>query len=218
MGTRKKACTIVSIIVSLPVLSSCGNRVYVPADVGKEKDRQVAIPQQHQAETSQILPKQDLSAQDVISQTCLEAWRKALAGDKAGAMKQLRELDKKYPKVPTISFMMGEVLEHCGDKKGAIPYYQESVNESDFSSVHRYKLAEAMRTTGDAKGAIKEYRKLVEAAPTFAAGRLGLARALLQMDPKSAEAKEQVNEVLQMEPDNPDALALLAKKGNTVAK
>src|SRR6266404_8209843 len=96
----------------------------------------------------------DQEAEEALSEGCVAAWRKALKGDEPGAMKQLQDLDKRYPKAITVKFMMGQVEEHSGKKAQAIKYYQDAVEKSSFNSMYLYKLAESLRTTGNARGAV----------------------------------------------------------------
>jgi tetratricopeptide (TPR) repeat protein len=208
---RRSSNTLLIVCITLGTLAACANRIDTPQSwqnsllPGNTKDSL-------RSNSSQEITAVDLAAEDAISKDCVAAWRKALAGNEKGAMAQLKALNQKYPKVATIRFMIGQVLEHDGKKTEAIQYYKDAVRDFEFSSIHLYKLAEAMRTTGDASGSISQYRKLLQAAPDFVDGRLGLAKALLQLDPKSTEAKEQLHEVLKGEPGNPDALAMLAAR------
>ncbi len=151
-------------------------------------------------------------ANEAIYQACVAAWRKCIAGDQTGALKDLKELDRQYPKITTIQFMIGQVLEHAGKKKEALKYYQEAVSDSDVNSMYLLKLADARRTSGDCKNAIVEYKRLLEISPDFVSARLGLAKALKALDPKSIEATKQIREVLRLEPENKEALALLKDK------
>src|SRR5262249_16701804 len=152
--------------------------------------------------SSSILRQSDGEAEAAVSSGCVEAWRKCLRGDQEGAIKQLKELDKQYPRVSTVHFMLGQVMERGGKKQEAIKYYRDAVRQADFDSMHLFKLAEALRTTGDAKGSIPYYRKLLQGASDIPAGKsdpakylefppgqLGLAKALLKIDPNSEEAK-----------------------------
>jgi tetratricopeptide (TPR) repeat protein len=192
--------------LSLFILAACTSRVEAPSNLSLGNNQvRPAIEQEE-------ITKLDLEAEDVIARGCVEAWRKAIAGDEGKAMAQLKALDKQYPKVATIRFMIGQVLERFGKKKEAIPYYQDSVDQFEFSSIHLYKLAEAMRTTGDAKGSILQYRKLVQTAPDFLPGRIGLAKALLATDPNSLEAKNELKQILKSEPSNKEASALLGRR------
>lgn len=170
------------------------------------------------ANYKQGISASDLQTEAIVSKICVEAWRKGLAGDVDGAMKQLKDLDKKYPKVATVRLMMGQVLERAGRKQEAVQYYKDAVTDFEFSSIHLYKLAEAMRTTGDAKGSIPYYRKLVKNAPDFSVGELGLAKALIQVDSHSTEAKDLIKKVLKAEPANKEALAMTAIKSTKMSK
>ena len=126
-------------------------------------------------------------------------------------MALLNDLDKKYPKMKTVAFMKGQVLEKLGKKKEAVAYYQAAVTGNDFDQMKTYKLAEAMRTTGDIKGAIPVYRSLVATAPEFVPARLGLAKALLVQDKNSNEAKKELEKVVSDDPTSTEAKGLLDK-------
>jgi tetratricopeptide (TPR) repeat protein len=210
-GHRRGPCRL-SLLIAIVALSSCSNRVAVPQlapDSGLLREQPKAGPA---PDFSQGLSETDLQAEAAVDQKCVEAWRIGIAGDPEGAIKQLKELDKEYPRVSTVHFMLGQVLERAGRKKEAVTYYRDAVRQFEFDSMHLFRLAEAMRTTGDARGAIPYYRKLLKGAPEFAEGKLGLAKALLQVDPNSQEAKEEIKQVLQEQPKNKEALALSAGK------
>ena len=199
-------------LISLISFTSCTSRVNAPQ---LSSPVQVTSQNQPVSTPSQLergLNQSDFAAEAVISNACVEAWRKELAGDEAGAVKQLKELDKKYPRVSTVRFMLGQVMEHSGKKQEAIKYYRDAVLQSDFDSMHVFKLAEALRTTGNADGAIPYYRKLLKGAPEFTDGKLGLAKALLAVDPKSPEALGILRQIVKDEPKNKEALAALAGK------
>lgn len=156
----------------------------------------------------------DLVAEEAAAKGCINAWRQALKGDSEGAMKALVELDRKYPRLITIKFMMGQVAEHGGKKAEAVKYYRQAVERSKFNSIYLFKLAESLRTSGDAKASLPHYRNLIGLNPDFAPGRLGLARALYALDRKSAEAREQVAQAIRLEPANKDARMLAKEMGS----
>lgn len=174
-------------------------------------DASGSVPSQYNQELSTATYAMEGS----ISEDCLKAWRTAIAGDCKGALKQLDKLQQKYPKSTTISFMKGQVLERSGDKEGAIKYYREGIRDNEYNSIQRFKLAEALRTTGDIDAAAKEYRRLIQTSPQFLDGRIGLAKTLRLKDPLSAEAADQLKEVLKIDPANTEALAMLKKGVNT---
>jgi len=137
----------------------------------------------------------DMTVEAEVSKGCVEAWRKALAGDKKGALAQLDQMSQQYPNISTITFMKGQVLDHCGDKKEAIEFYRKSVTNKEFSTIHIFKLAEALRATNQNQEAAVEYRRLLTMAPDFPPGKIGLAKALLATDKKSAEARKELESV-----------------------
>lgn len=146
-----------------------------------------------------------------VADSCLEAWRIALKGDEHGAMEKLRALDKKYPNTITVRFMMGQVEERCGSKENAVKFYREAVRQSRFSSMYTFKLAEALRVSGKPEEAIGEYRRLISQQPRFPDGHLGLARALMDIDKNSLEAREEIEIVLRQDPNQKEALELKKK-------
>lgn len=182
-------------VITIIACTSCSGRVTAPH---LSSPVQVTSQSQPSPELERVQNQSDSALLAVISGACLEAWRKELAGDEAGAVKQLKELDRKYPRVSTVRFMLGQVMEHSGKKAEAIKYYREAVSQSDFDSMHVFKLAESLRTAGNAKDAIPYYRKLLNGAPDFTEGKLGLAKSLAAVDPKSPEAHELFMEVFKL--------------------
>lgn len=148
--------------------------------------------------------------ENAVANESLTAWRKAIAGDKQGALKMLEDLDRRYPNVNTVKFMRGQVYEHFGDKKEALKYFQMAVQGNEFSSLKLFKLAEIKRTTGDAKGAIEDYRKLLEHGE-FLPAEVGMAECLYTLDKNSKESRKIIENVLSAEPKNKEALALQSK-------
>lgn len=177
----------------------------------------------------------DMEAEGVISRECLEAWRKALKGDEKGAMSQLNDLEKRYPKVSTVQFMKGQVLEHLGKGEEALKFYQASLDNSEYSSIRQFKLAQAYVKLKKFKEAEVIYRKLLKTFTDFPDAKLGLARCLIALDTHSkeghqllaetvilcealvktgesskvAEGKRVLKEVLQLDPATPGAKELL---------
>ncbi len=138
----------------------------------------------------------DMEAEGVISKECLQAWRKALKGDEKGAMSQLDDLEKRYPKYSTIKFMKGQVLELLGKGEEAIKYYRESLDNSQFSSIRQFKLAGALRKAKKYKDAELLYRKLLKTFTDFPDAKLGLARCLIAQDNHSKEGHQLLEETV----------------------
>lgn len=189
------------------LLSACSTHVNTP--VAGLPNSEIDARLKNDPAAPQLLPDTTDGEKDVaLSEGCVQAWRKALAGDEAGAMKQLKELDKRYPHAVTVKFMMGQVEDKCGKKKEAAEYYRQAVGKSRFNSMYLFKLAESLRTAGNVKEAIPHYRELIALNPEFAAARVGLAQCLWKSDKASQEARQQVERALDLDPKNKQALAL----------
>ena len=196
-------------------LSACSSKVEPPAGrFGKlEQKNDVAQSQPGSSAASASAAHEfDMAAETVISDGCLHAWRKACAGDEKAAMSELEALDKRYPQILTIQFMMGQVLSHFGKTEEAIVHYRKASIGNEFSSLHSYKLAEAYRKVGKDAAAVPLYRKLLKSAPDFLEVKLGLAQSLLKSDKAGKdEAQKLLAEVLVAKPDNAEALKLSAE-------
>jgi tetratricopeptide (TPR) repeat protein len=205
--------------VLLLSLSACSSKVEPPTGrFGKlEQKTQVAAESQlmspgSSAESATSSQQFDMAAETVISDGCLHAWRKACAGDEKAAMSELEALDKRYPQILTIQFMMGQVLSHFGKTEEAIIHYRKASVGNEFSSLHSFKLAEAYRKVGKDAEAVPLYRKLLKTAPDFLEVKLGLAQSLVKIDSAGkAEAQKLLAEVLAVKPDNAEALKLSAE-------
>ena len=198
------------------IASGCSSQVAVPDSTsGNVTIGSTPAPEHKASGAMPIVEPVDLDAEEAISKGAVEAWRKALAGDVDGAMKQLEELNKKYPKAITVRFMMGQVLERGGRKAEAVKYYRDAVRESQFNLMYLFKLAESLRTTGDTKSAVQTYKDLLKLDPQFVPAKVGLARALWKLDKNSPEARMQVEESLALDPKNQDAKSFLAEMDRT---
>jgi tetratricopeptide (TPR) repeat protein len=189
------------------LLTSCSGQIHTPVSglSGGGIDARL----RNDPAAPQLLPDTTDGEKDAaLSEGCVEAWRKALKGDEAGAMKQLQELDKRYPQAVTVKFMMGQVADHSGKKKQAAEYYRQAVGKSRFNSMYLFKLAESLRTAGNVKEAAPRYRELIALNPDFVPARVGLAECLWKSDKTSQEARQQVQKALELDPKNQKALEL----------
>ncbi len=152
----------------------------------------------------------NLEEEAEIEKMCLAAWRKCVAGDKKAGVAELKKLSKQYPRSSSVLFMTGQVLERFGDKKEALDYYEKAANNSDFAAMSLFKIAESLASTGNTEQAIIRYRKLINIAPQFSLAHLGLAKALIKLQPHSAEAKKELEKTLELEPSNKEAQAMLS--------
>jgi tetratricopeptide (TPR) repeat protein len=153
----------------------------------------------------------DLEQEALIEKKCLDSWRKCVSGNKKEGIAELKKLSQKYPRSSSVLFMTGQVLDRYGDKKEAIAYYEKAANNSDFAAMSLFKIAESLRNTGNTEQAIDKYRKLIDISPQFTEAHLGLAKCLIKTTPDSEEAKNELKKVLELEPNNKDAQALLSQ-------
>ncbi len=168
-------------------------------------------------------PCVDYAAETEVSEKSLSAWRLGLAGHTDQAMKMLDDLDKKYPSMKTVSFMKGQVLEHAGNKQEALKFYKKAVVGDEFDAMKIFKLAELERETNKVDAAIDDYRRLLKLSPAFAPGKLGLAKSCLKQEPKSAEARELLQQIVDGDPDatersGKEAKLLLAELSSSGAR
>jgi predicted Zn-dependent protease len=199
---------------SASILCSCTTTVNAPDVAVKNK---VAMKEMAQADLhpeDQASFNVDMAAESAVSEGCVAAWRMALKGDEKGSLARLDELEGKYPKMVTISFMRGQILEKLGKKEEAIKFYRQAVTAKEFSSMHLFKLAEALRTTGKPDQALPYYRRLLDANPDYPPFQLALSRNLLAVDKHSAEAKSLLESVVGSQCDGKtmsEAKALLSE-------
>lgn len=107
-------------------LSACSSKVDPPTDRFGKLEQKSHVSAQSEvlapgtsAESALGSQQFDMAAETEISNGCLHAWRKACAGDEKTAMSELEALDKRYPQILTIQFMMGQVLAHFGKNEEA---------------------------------------------------------------------------------------------------
>lgn len=207
-------------------LTACSSKVEPPTGRFGKLEQKTHVAAQSQlmspgtsAESASGSQQFDMAAETVISDGCLHAWRKACAGDEKAAMSELEALDKRYPQILTIQFMMGQVLSHFGKTEEAIIHYRKASVGNEFSSLHSFKLAEAYRKVGKDAEAVPLYRKLLKTAPDFLEVKLGLAQSLVKSDKTGkAEAQKLLAEVLAVKPDNAEALKLSAELAGAPAE
>ncbi len=169
----------------------------------------------------------NMAQEAAVADGCLKAWRQALSGDEAGAMKMLKELDEKNPGISTVQLMMGQVEEHFGKYKEAVSHYQQAHTINEFSSMQTFKLAESLRKAKRPKEAITYYKKLAERLDRATkdykrtemdqlrvAVHMGLANAYKESG-QAGDAKDEVNRILETNPNSTEAQGLLKELERT---
>ena len=139
--------------------------------------------------------------------TSEEEWKKVRIADEKASMDLLMKLEKEHPKASYLQTMMGQVKHHFGKDEEASEYYERAMLQNRDNPILLLKLANTRMTTGKTARAIKFYREALKADPGFTAAKVGLGTALLKLDPKDAEGKQLLDEVLEAEPNNEAAKA-----------
>lgn len=168
-----------------------------------------------QAPTSEQM---DLGMEEQVSNGCVAAWRKAIAGDEKTAMADLKELQNRYPKVQTIEMMMGQVAEHFGKNEEALDHFRKAAVGNEFSSMRKLRLAHSLKENGKYQEAIGYYRKLLTHKENMDPILLldlerSLAQCLLATDKNSGEGRELLSECLKIKSDDARTLELQKKYG-----
>jgi tetratricopeptide (TPR) repeat protein len=153
----------------------------------------------------------DYAAEQEVSDQSLKAWRLAVDHKGDESLKIIDALDSKYPKMKTVAFMKGQILERLGRKEEAIKWYQSSVTGNEFDLMNVFKLAEIQRQTGKNKEAVENYHKLLAGTPNFKPAQIGLAKACLKIDSHSNEAKHLLQSILESDPELTDPASREAK-------
>lgn len=204
-------------------LSACSSRIKAPADSGST----TSVTTQTGTATT-FGERYDADAQEVIATETLAAWRVAVkhakqgntpaaewkaqrAADEKEAMRQLVDLQQRYPKSSSVPFMMGQVQDHFGKHDEAAKHFRSSVENNTRNPMYLFKLAESEYKAGEYDKAIEHYRTITSQNADEWFVKLGLARALLKKDPHNSEAQQLLQEVIKAAPENEEARNLLAK-------
>ncbi|MBX9670455.1 MAG: tetratricopeptide repeat protein [Candidatus Obscuribacterales bacterium] len=215
---RRDAIVIISLLVFVFPLAACRGTVRNEGLSQVEySSTQPGMGGDPDMQASQV----NMEKEQAVADGCLQAWRKAVAGDEATAMKMLEELDSKYSGISSVQFMMGQVKDHFGKHKEAVEHFKKAHSTNTFSSMQTFKLAESMRKAGDSKGAIPHYKRLVgnleratgdyhmdTMGQLLASVRLGLAEAYHECK-QDADALSEVKKVLEADSNNEKAKSLL---------
>jgi tetratricopeptide (TPR) repeat protein len=219
-----RCCTNLAVAVLIAFsLASCRSKV--PASTDSLAQVQTSTVTAQGEVPAQIGERYDPAQEEVVANQSIKAWRIALSHHKQGTMSdaewkkvraadekesmaRLKDLHERYPKNSTVQLMMGQVMHEFGRESEAVEFYEQAIAANRGASMYVFKLAESARIAGDTKKAIKNYRKLLSGGVTggIAPIQLGLAKALLKEDPKSTEARDLIQKVLETEPNNQDAL------------
>lgn len=147
--------------------------------------------------------QEDMALLQTVSEGLLHAWRTACADkDDKAAMAELKEMQKKYPQILQVEFMMGQVEDHFGKREEAIVHFRKAANGSEFSSMHLFKLADALRRSGKYKEAESYFRKLYTGAPDIVPYQYMLGDCLCAQNKDSKEGRQLIESALKAAPND----------------
>ena len=133
----------------------------------------------------------------------------AKAGDTERATQLAAALRDVTPQSAQDALAVADALRDAGDPRAATALLvRASTLSSDPATALR--IANATRDNGDYAGSVELYNRLLRANPNDVPARANLARALFY-DNNLDEARNQIDQVLQLDTQNPDALLLRAE-------
>lgn len=138
----------------------------------------------------------------------------ANAGDAARAKQLAANLRNMTPATAEEALAFADALRDAGEPEAAVALLTRASSLSSDPAIG-LRIANATRDNGDYSGAVELYNRLLRADPNNVPARLNLARALYY-DSNIAEANNQLDQVLQLEPDNSAAQLAKAEVGSVV--
>jgi tetratricopeptide (TPR) repeat protein len=130
-------------------------------------------------------------------------------GDKAGAERALRTALDRSPELVDAHFYLGVVLYQRGDYRKAAASFRRAVELKPDNALAQFNLGECLLKEDDRDGARQAFRAAVDSKPAFSDAHAELA-ALLAHDGRGAEATEEAQEALRLDPANEKAKQVLA--------
>ena len=133
----------------------------------------------------------------------------AKTGDEARATQLAANLRNANPATAQEALAFADALRDAGDPQAATALLVRASSLSSDPAIG-LRIANATRDNGDYAGSVELYNRLLRSNPNDVPARVNLARALYY-DNNIAEAKNQVDQVLQLDPGNGDALLAKAE-------
>ncbi len=130
-------------------------------------------------------------------------------GDNAGALEAYRQALDRVPAYAPARVGAAITYGTAGNLAEARRVLEEGIQYGQDLSLIYTNLGIVARKMGDEKGAERSFKKAIEAEPGYIPARLDLAR-LYQAQGKQADARSQAEDVLRLDPGNPQARAILA--------
>jgi cytochrome c-type biogenesis protein CcmH/NrfG len=147
----------------------------------------------------------------------LLAHEEILEGNTNAAIAQYRKAIQINPRLPSVHFELGELLNTSADpslKKEAEREFRTALQDNPHNEQALCALAAIAAQQGNIQQALQDYTEAIRLQPSDAAAQLGLAKALIDLD-QSDKALPHLEEAVRLEPTDPTAhyrLALLYRK------
>ena len=125
------------------------------------------------------------------------------------AIKSLQTSLYQYPNSAPTHDKLGEAYQKQGNEAAAINEYRKAINIKPEYTMSYLKLADVFENRGDDEFAIAELRSAIDVNPNFTEGKIKVAEISTQIG-KETQAIKLYQDVLQTEPENPEALKGLA--------
>jgi tetratricopeptide (TPR) repeat protein len=108
-----------------------------------------------------------------------DAWDLVMKGQRAEAVRVLREIIARNPGDADARLLLGSVLQEAGDRAGSLEQLSEAVRLRPRSAEAQNALGEALHTFGDNKAARGPFTRAVALDPNFAEARVNLGLILV---------------------------------------
>ena len=134
----------------------------------------------------------------------------SLAGDDAGARRELLEAVRLEPRLAKAHFGLGVLAQDAGQWSDAIERFDAAIeHDGEFLDAH-FALAEAMRRTGRAADARSHYEKVLALNPAASQARFGLAMAHVRLG-RFVDARRVLEDATRLHPGQPGFPHALAR-------
>jgi tetratricopeptide (TPR) repeat protein len=176
----------------------------------------VLLEQGHPAEAAlQLRESVQLNPDDAQAHNNLgDALRQS--SDDSGAMDQFEAALRLRPNFPEAHNNMGCVLERIpGREQDAVAQFDEAIRDKPAFYQAHFNLAATLLALGQIDEAILHYQEAASLKPDDPTLHFYLAGALLRAPGRTAEAVDQLREVLRLKPDFERARTVLAKLGES---
>lgn len=136
-----------------------------------------------------------------------QADKELASGDPHQAVALYREAESAVPQNPMIDYKLGMALDRIGETDAERGALENAIKLNPRMATAHHQLGYLASQTGDMAAAEEQFREATSAAPGYFEAWISLA-ATLGMESKFPEAQKALDNALQLEPQNAQALQL----------